>query len=381
MEAKSWMAAQTPQPLDHATEVEIQRRVNELKSQFLDEREKDMVARNELKNKHVEHKSNIITMYLAGITVLAGLIGFIGFKTIELEARGSVQKIKSDVERNFRQFEDKAQISLKKLGKMAFDAQENAKEAKRFVADAKKSLEEIKKYEKGAELFLQEAGMNRKEIERNSKDVKRFLEDTQKYQEIFRVIARRTIQSAKIIKENNTDAMRQNIETYKNLGDAKAALKKYKDAISNFNKAIGVLVKFKKAYPKVYEKLKKDFAKVYKDRGNAKAALKNYKGAIDDYDKAIDLKADFASAYYDRGKANATLKQKDKAKNNFNKALELARKDGNKLLISSAERALRNLSPPRQPRESKPQFWGFRDKSGRIRLSPTPYSRRSFLRK
>ena len=73
---------------------------------------------------------------------------------------------------------------------------------------------------------------------------------------------------------------------YSNRGNAKAALERYDDAITDYDEAI---------------RLKPDYAEAYSNRGIAKAALGRYDDAIADYDEAIYLKPDLAAAYYNRG--------------------------------------------------------------------------------
>ncbi|MGC6440643.1 MAG: tetratricopeptide repeat protein [Candidatus Puniceispirillaceae bacterium] len=92
-------------------------------------------------------------------------------------------------------------------------------------------------------------------------------------------------------------------------GNAKANLKKYDEAIADYDKAIN---------------LKPDNASAYNNRGIAKAELKKYDEAISDYDKAINLKPEDASAYNNRGIAHFQLDEIDKALKNIERAMEIA---------------------------------------------------------
>jgi len=73
---------------------------------------------------------------------------------------------------------------------------------------------------------------------------------------------------------------------YFSRGNFKKRIKNYKDAISDFNKAIEL-------YP--------SFAEAYFKRGNVKNLMEDFEGAISDYSKAIELDPNLAEAYHNRG--------------------------------------------------------------------------------
>ena len=205
----------------------------------------------------------------------------------------------------------------------------------------------------------------------------------------------------------NCQAIRLNpdfAEAYNNRGAAKDALRRYDDAITDFDQAIRLKPDYAKAYSnrgaakdalKQYEdavtdydeaiRLKPDLAEVYSNRGNAKIGLKQYRNAIADFDQAIRLKPDYAEAYYNRGNAKTGLKQyrnaiadydeairlkpdlaeaynnrgvakaeaelplKDEARKDFEIALELARSTGNVNMVAHVEQSLRNLDDDESP--------------------------------
>ena len=64
-------------------------------------------------------------------------------------------------------------------------------------------------------------------------------------------------------------------ETFANLGNAKFRMENYKEAITNYDKAIAS---------------GKADALIYNNRGKAKFNLQDYKGALPDFDKALELK-------------------------------------------------------------------------------------------
>ncbi len=73
---------------------------------------------------------------------------------------------------------------------------------------------------------------------------------------------------------------------YFSRGNFKKRVKNYKDALSDFNKAIEL-------YP--------SFAEAYFKRGNIKNLIEDFEGAILDYNKAIELNPNLAEAYHNRG--------------------------------------------------------------------------------
>ena len=99
-----------------------------------------------------------------------------------------------------------------------------------------------------------------------------------------------------------------NFSAYNNRGVAKAALGQHKAAINDYDKAI---------------LLKPDYANAYSNRGTAKDELKRYGDAIADYDEAIHLKPDFAEAYSNRGNTKGALGQHDAAIADYNEAIRL----------------------------------------------------------
>ena len=97
-------------------------------------------------------------------------------------------------------------------------------------------------------------------------------------------------------------------DAYYNRGVVKDELGQREDAIADYDEAIG---------------LKPDFAESYNNRGNAKAALGQHDEAIADYDEAIRLKPDFAESYNNRGTARGKLGQGEDAIADYNEATRL----------------------------------------------------------
>ena len=119
---------------------------------------------------------------------------------------------------------------------------------------------------------------------------------------------------------------------YNSRGITKGALGRHEDALADFDQAI---------------RLKPDFAIAYNSRGVAKDTLGRHEDALADFDQAIRLKPDYAKAYYNRGIAKGQLGGNDKARAEFETALALARTAGNTNLEAQVEQSLRalNVSP------------------------------------
>ncbi len=94
---------------------------------------------------------------------------------------------------------------------------------------------------------------------------------------------------------------------YNDQGVAFWRLKKLKEALSNFNKAISV-------YP--------EYAQAYNNRGNVLLEMKHPEEAIKDFDQSILLAPGFGAAYNNRANAYLQAGDMDQALKNFNKAIE-----------------------------------------------------------
>ena len=346
----------------------------------------------------LDHQAGRLSRWMTTITIFLIIGGFVGFKIFDdlkddaqrsvENARASgnkLEKIVGDMElraQRTKQIVANARKGVEESQQIIVAIQENARESSELLDVVRRELERAKEFRSGIGKIFTEVREVKKQMlaKGDQKNNTQILNDLNAYNQMgFVKLWSKQYKAAiadyaKVIEKANSLKTKSS-ETYaRNWGDAKTA-----EVYKNRGKALAALRKFDKTitdYTNALE-LKKDAA-VYKNRGNAKAALKNYQGSIDDYDEAINQKTDFASAYYDRGKARAALKQKDqidKAKEDFRKAIKLASNDGDKLLVSLARRALRNLTPRRPPRYS-----GWVPKPGeRERLYRTPFGSR-FLR-
>ena len=116
-------------------------------------------------------------------------------------------------------------------------------------------------------------------------------------------------------------------KAYNNRGSAKANLKQHSAAIADYDTAI---------------RLDPDDASAYYNRGVARANLEKYKTAMTDFDIAISLKPDHAKAYHGRGLMKALLGHTSEAKQDYQTALKLAKEVGNKSLIETINRLLKD---------------------------------------
>lgn len=111
---------------------------------------------------------------------------------------------------------------------------------------------------------------------------------------------------------------KQKTKKYFDSGYDKAQLGNYKEAISDFNKAIELYKKFDKT-----EEIEQNLAESYNNRGIAKKYLGKYKEAISDYDEAIKVNQKLFLVYYNRGLAKENLYKYEEAILDFNKAIKI----------------------------------------------------------
>ncbi|WP_294351272.1 tetratricopeptide repeat protein, partial [uncultured Clostridium sp.] len=135
-----------------------------------------------------------------------------------------------------------------------------------------------------------------------------------------------------------------NYRFYNRRGNAKYSLGQYEESIEDYSKAIelnpkdSVLYgnrgnskykakKYKEAiedYNKAIE-LDKDNYRFYNYKGRAKKELGKYEESIEDYSKAIDLKPTNPILYSNRGNAKCELKNYEEAIEDYNKAIEIGK--------------------------------------------------------
>ena len=115
---------------------------------------------------------------------------------------------------------------------------------------------------------------------------------------------------------------------YYSRGKANIHLEQYKDAVTDYNAAIHI---------------NPNYVEAYLDRGKANIHLKQYEEAIKDYNAAIHINPNYAQAYLDRGKANVHLEQYEEASQSFQTALQFAEQDDNEELVAEITKNLDEL--------------------------------------
>lgn len=103
-----------------------------------------------------------------------------------------------------------------------------------------------------------------------------------------------------------TDARKSNI--YNDRGVALWRLKRYTEAIADFNKAI---------------ELFSDFAMVFNNRGNVLMELGRPEEALADFNRAVTLAPGYGAGYNNRGNAHMALKKYEEAFQDYNRAVTL----------------------------------------------------------
>lgn len=102
-------------------------------------------------------------------------------------------------------------------------------------------------------------------------------------------------------------------EAYNNRGNAYREMKKYGEALQDYNQAI---------------RIDPQFVIAYNNRGNVYYDQQNYQMAVRDYNKAISLDSAYHRAYLNRGLAYHQLKRDDLACQDFTRACQLGDCEG-----------------------------------------------------
>ena len=376
-------------------EVEIQRHINELRREQMDDR--------------ATYFDRLLAIF-AIVIAIAGLLGFRQFRKIETDAKKSVKAaaeheaaatdIRKRIEELLSESEERVQL-IRILNAEA--AAQNPAKANQAVKDARKNPKaSLTDKAIGNALDLQQQGRNKEAIEKwraiahVAEEIDNELaaqaefsvgyllgdEDPEgsisAYDKSIRLKPdnylgynnRGVAKSARGEHEAAIADFDQAIRlkpdyanAFINRGNAKGALGRHEDAIADYDEAIrlkpdlagaynnrgnakGALGRHKDAIADYDEaiRLKPDYAEAFINRGNAKGALGRHEDAIADNNEAIRLKPDYANAYRNRGEVKAALGLKEEARKDFETALEMARNANNAKIAAQAEKLLRNLN-------------------------------------
>ena len=379
-----------------AADVELDRRLNELRHEFQDDRHALLDKRAESINWWLAVMAIVLTFF--GIVVaVAGFISFERFRVLEKETTNRVEQLVDKIKVLAVEAEQDAGIIRRITAQYADDFPKIASEvADETIENPKASL--LDKAIARAVSFQQQSKRPQAiEMWRAVALVAEGRDNKQAANAWFSVGYLSQDLDASILAYDQAIRLRPDLaEAYNNRGNAKSGLQQYKDAIADYDKALRLKADYAEAYynrghAKIdlrqykdaiadYDeaiRLKPDFAEAYNNRGKAKVNFQQYKGALVDFDEALRLKADYAGAYYNRGHVRNDLKQykdaiadfdqairlnpdlaiayysrglakkalglRDETRKDFETALELARNANNEEITAQAVQSLRDL--------------------------------------
>ncbi|NWJ96730.1 MAG: tetratricopeptide repeat protein, partial [Chloroflexi bacterium] len=144
------------------------------------------------------------------------------------------------------------------------------------------------------------------------------------------------------IEDNSSASPGLRAEIYRIRGYTYHNVKRYQEALSDFNCAVGLnfglesayvgrgityilLNEYEKAFADLDKAIELDpqYAWAYRKKGETYLLLKEYDKALVDFNKLIELNPQYAWAYGQRGETYRLLKEYDKALTDFGKAIEL----------------------------------------------------------
>lgn len=336
-------------------DVEMQRRLNELRREQLDDR------------------ATTITWWLAAVaivltlfSVVAAIAGFLGFRRFEAirsgaeESARDARKLVEEIRKNRDESRELVQeITAEAAAEDPGQAGQAIKDVlgdpdatlmDRAVADAV-SLQKAEEIEDAVEKWRAIANI----AEGTDKNLAARAWSSIGY------LLPRTKAEDKILAYNRAISLRPNSAVaINNRGVAKRTLKRFDEAIADHDEAIRLrpgyarayygrglakreLRRFDEALADYDEaiRLRPDYALAYYGRGRTKRELKQFDAAITDYDEAIRLRPDYARAYYGRGLAKHAMRRFEEAQEDFQIALKLAKEVHNTNLASRIEQHLR----------------------------------------
>ena len=291
-----------------AVKVEIQRHVNNLRREQLDDRAS-----------YIDYWLAAVAIVLTffGIVIaLAGYIGFGRFREIEAEGKknvtataGHVEDAERLVEQIKKDRDETNKIRQEMTAETVADDPEEAKQAATNVAETPTASLIDKAIAQA--VFFQQQGKRDEAIEkwRAVVHIAEEIDNDQAARAWFSVGYLLENPEESISAYDRAISLKSDfVEAHNNQGNAKVKQGRYEEAIVDFDEAV---------------RLKSDFVEAYNNRGIAKGRLGQYEDAIADFDEAIRLKSDFADAYYNRGIAKGKLGHPEDAITDYDESIQL----------------------------------------------------------
>ena len=317
---------------DAKSEVEIQRRDNELRRERLDDREASLNR----------------WLWFVGIAISINVAGF-GYIVFEIENRGKTDQIVRGVDA------ESVAAHPEKADQAAESIREDPEASLITKAIARTvSLQKLDKRDEAIEMWRAVALI----AEESDKGISARAWFSIGY------LSRDKALDDSIAAFNQAIRLKPDYaDAYNNRGVAKLKLERFKESIADFDEAIRLKPDYADAYNNRaaarlnlghYRKsiadfdeatrLKPDYAGAYRNRGTAHRQLESYEAAIADYGEAIRLRPDHADTYVDRAIAKLQSGDKNGARQDYETALRIARKSSNTKLEAQVEQSLRTLN-------------------------------------
>ena len=295
--------------VDAVSDIEIQRQLNDLRSEYLDDRADSL-------NQWLVVIGLVLAFFAVAIPVVTGIAAYVAYTQF--------QRIESE-------------------------AAEHLNEAKRYASEAAKYLEDIQAQKEIAESVVSEltSGDISKLVQPGTSEVPpevRSLLQTIQRDPGASVIDKAIVEAFRLQQEGKTDDAIEKWGSIANIaegidndiaaaaffarGTIKADLDKHEEAISDANEAL---------------RLKPNYVEAYFLRGLSNNNLGRREEAIPDLNEAIRLNPNDAQAYLLRGIVKGNLRKVEEAKADYRTALKIADQQGNEYLKTTIEGMLQGF--------------------------------------
>ena len=295
--------------VDAVSDIENQRRINDLRSEYLDDRAASL-------NQWLVVIGLVLAFFAVAIPVVTGIAAYVAytqFQSIESEAQESLKEAK--------QYANEAAIYLQEI-------KDQKKIAEKVVSEL--TSEDISKLVQSGESEVPAAvGSLLQTIQR---DPGASVID-KAIAEAFRLQQEGKVDDA-IEKWGSIASISEGIDNdiaaaaFFARGTIKNNLSKNEEAISDLNEAI---------------RLRSNYAEAYLLRGISKNNLGRHEEAIPDYNEAIRLRSNYAEAYFFRSLVKRSLRKEEEAQVDYQMALKLAEQQGNEDLKATIEQMLQGV--------------------------------------